>query len=394
MGEDKQGSLPRLTGCRDARIEEDLHMYGYLVLEDGHVFAGTAFGAPGEQVGEVVFNTGMTGYQEVLTDPSYCGQIVTMTYPLIGNYGINPQDFESGRSWVRGFIVKEYCPEPSHWEATQSLSDYLASQNVIGLAGIDTRALTRHLRGGGTLRGVIVARQTALSEVETAALVAKARAFVMTSHVHEVTTKAIYHRPGKGHHVVVMDFGLKENILRSLQQLGCAVTVVPATTSAEVILALKPDGIMLTNGPGDPTDVPEAIETVKALIDHGGVPVFGICLGHQIISLALGAKTYKLKFGHRGANHPVKDFLTGRVYITSQNHGYAVDDSTLDKRFVQVTHRNLNDGTVEGIAMLHAPVFSVQYHPEACPGPEESFYLFERFYGFMKNKKGAALQPA
>jgi carbamoyl-phosphate synthase small subunit len=368
-------------------------LFGYLVLEDGKIFTGTSFGAAGEQVGEVVFNTGMTGYQEVLTDPSYCGQIVTMTYPLIGNYGINPADFESRKSWVRGFVVKELCPEPSHWEATSSLSEYLANEGVIGLAGIDTRALTRHLRSSGTLRGVIAARQAAASEEDIAAWVALARAFSMRSHVREVTTPSLYHRAGRGKHVVVMDFGLKENILRSLQELGCKLTVVPAFTSAEEILALNPDGIMLTNGPGDPTDVPEVVATVRSLIEHGEVPIFGICLGHQIISLALGARTYKLKFGHRGANHPVKDFLTGRVYITAQNHGYAVDESTLDPRTVQVTHRNLNDGTVEGIAMLHRPVFSVQYHPEACPGPEENRYLFDRFMGLMKGKK-AALQLA
>lgn len=359
-------------------------MKGYLVLEDGSVFAGEGFGAVTEMAGEVVFNTGMTGYQEVLTDPSYCGQIVTMTYPLIGNYGINPEDFESRKPWLRGFIVKELCDSPSHWQAVKSLSAYLAENGIPGLAGIDTRALTRHLRTAGAMRGVIAT--TLSDEAPTAEQVAlwvsQAKAFAMHDHVMTVTTPQPYRIPGAGHRVVVIDYGLKENILRSLAERDCDLTVVPAYWTAEQILALNPDGIMLTNGPGDPTDVPEAIETVRQLISYGKLPIFGICLGHQITSLALGAKTYKLKYGHRGANHPVKDFTTGRVYITSQNHGYAVDDATLPHDVV-VTHRNLNDGTVEGIAHMSRPVFTVQYHPEAAPGPQESAYLFDRFVARM-----------
>ncbi|MFZ5825706.1 MAG: glutamine-hydrolyzing carbamoyl-phosphate synthase small subunit [Bacillota bacterium] len=362
-------------------------MKGYLVLEDGSVFAGEGFGAVTELTGEVVFNTGMTGYQEVLTDPSYCGQIVTMTYPLIGNYGINPEDFESRKPWVRGFIVKELCESPSHWQAAKSLSAYLAENGIPGLAAIDTRALTRHLRNAGTMRGMIV---TTLSQEEPtaeqiAAWAAKAQGFEMHDQVMTVTTPQPYRIFGSGHRVVVIDYGLKENILRSLSERDCDLTVVPAHYTAEQILDLNPDGIMLTNGPGDPTDVPQAIETVRELIHDGELPIFGICLGHQITSLALGATTYKLKYGHRGANHPVKDYTNGRVYITSQNHGYAVDDTTLPNEVV-VTHRNLNDSTVEGIAHRTRPVFTVQYHPEAAPGPQESAYLFDRFIALMAEK--------
>ena len=359
-------------------------MKGYLVLEDGSVYAGEGFGAIGAVAGEVVFNTGMTGYQEVLTDPSYFGQIVTMTYPLIGNYGINPDDFESRAPWVRGFIVKELCDQPSHWQTVKSLSVYLAENGIPGLAGIDTRALTRHLRSAGTKRGVIVATQdqTAPTGDQLAEWTLQAQGFAVNNHVHEVTTAQPYRIFGGGHRVVVVDYGLKENILRFLQSRDCDLTVVPATLSAQEILAMRPDGIMLTNGPGNPTDIPGSIQAVKELVEFGKVPLFGICLGHQILSLAMGGQTYKLKYGHRGANHPVKDYITGRVYITSQNHGFAVDEASLPGN-VAVTHRNLNDNTVEGMAHLHKPVFSVQYHPEACPGPEESRYLFDRFMETM-----------
>ncbi len=359
-------------------------MFGYLVLEDGSVFAGEGFGAPGAVVGEVVFNTGMTGYQEVLTDPSYFGQIVTMTYPLIGNYGINPVDFESRAPWIRGFIVKELCDQPSHWQAAKSLSDYLAENGIPGLAGIDTRALTRHLRTRGTMRGVIVATAEEAGPEKIAAWVEEAKGFECHTHVREVTTPQPYRVFGSGHRVVVVDLGLKQNILRCLTSRDCDLTVVPATMSAQEILELRPEGVMLTNGPGDPTDVPEAIEAVRELVAHGNVPIFGICLGHQVLSLALGGRTFKLKYGHRGANHPVKDYITNRVYITSQNHGYAVEEASLPKADVAVTHRNLNDGTVEGMTHLHRPIFSVQYHPEAAPGPEESRYLFDRFLELME----------
>lgn len=360
-------------------------MKGYLVLEDGSCFVGEGFGAVGAVAGEVVFNTGMTGYQEVLTDPSYFGQIVTMTYPLIGNYGINPEDFESRKPWVRGFIVKELCDQPSHWQAVKSLSAYLAENGVPGLAGIDTRALTRHLRNAGTMRGVIATTVSdeAPSPEQIAAWVDMAKAFELHDHVKQVTTPQPYRIFGDGRRVVVIDYGAKENILRCLTARNCDLIVVPATTSARDIFDMNPDGVMLTNGPGDPTDLPEAIATVRELVEYGKLPVFGICLGHQILSLALGGQTFKLKYGHRGANHPVKDYITNRVYITSQNHGYAVDEASLPADVV-VTHRNLNDGTVEGFQHLTKPVFSVQYHPEAAPGPEESRYLFDRFLSLME----------
>lgn len=364
-------------------------MKGYLVLEDGTLFAGEGFGAATAVVGEVVFNTGMTGYQEVITDPSYCGQIVTMTYPLIGNYGINAADVESRRPWIGGFIVKELCGEPSHWQAARSLSEYLAENGVPGLAGIDTRALTRHLRKAGTVRGVIV---TTLEEAEPApaqlaAWIEQAQAFAMHDQVKRVTTPEPYQIPGAGYRVAVVDFGLKANILRELSSRGCDLTVLPATASAEEILALQPDGVMLTNGPGDPTDVPEAIAAVQSLVE-AGLPIFGICLGHQVTALALGAKSYKLAYGHRGSNHPVKDLTTGRVVITSQNHGYAIDEATLPADLL-VTHRNLNDGTVEGLAHRQKPVITVQYHPEASPGPRENRYLFDRFFALIAERTAA-----
>jgi carbamoyl-phosphate synthase small subunit len=358
-------------------------MKGYLVLEDASVFVGEGFGAISAVAGEVVFNTGMTGYQEVLTDPSYYGQIVTMTYPLIGNYGINPADFESRAPWVRGFIVKELCDQPSHWQAVTSLSAYLAENGIPGLAGIDTRELTRHLRNAGTMRGVIATTAEEATPEQISAWVEQAKAFECHDHVKQVTTPTPYRIFGGGHRVVVIDYGAKENILRCLTARDCDIVVAPATASLRDILDMEPDGVMLTNGPGDPTDLPEAVETVKGLLALGDLPIFGICLGHQIMSLAMGAKTFKLKYGHRGANHPVKDYITNRVYITSQNHGYAVDESTLDLSQLAVTHRNLNDNTIEGVSHLNKPVFSVQYHPEAAPGPEESRYLFDRFIGLM-----------
>jgi len=352
---------------------------GYLVLEDGTIITGRAFGAAGETMGEVVFNTGMTGYQEILTDPSYCGQIVTMTYPLIGNYGLNDEDFESRKPFVRGFIVREFCSKPSNWRSGITLDEYLKENNIMGLAGVDTRALTRRLRNFGTMKGLLTT-----NEQEAAQLIARVKdspGVFGPELVRQVTTPEIYHLSGKGPRVVVMDFGAKENIIRSLQSYDCDLTVVPASTTAQEILSLHPRGIMLSNGPGDPTDVPYAIDTVAQLV--GKVPVFGICLGHQIIGLALGGQTYKLKFGHRGANHPVQDLRTGRVYITSQNHGFALRKESLEGKDVEVTHINLNDGTVEGIRHRKRPVFSVQYHPEAAPGPEDSGYLFGEFLTSM-----------
>lgn len=353
-------------------------MKAILALEDGTYFIGNAFGSVGERWGEVVFNTGMTGYQEILTDPSYCGQIVVMTYPLIGNYGINREDFESRKSFVRGFVVKEECNHPSNWRASYKITDFLAREGVPGISGIDTRALTKHLRSQGVMRGIIS------SEADPAALVEKARNCPHLSGqqmVPEVSTGEMYRIEGKGHRVVVIDFGAKLNIIRHLQMRECDIHVVPHTTGFEEIMALQPDGILLSNGPGDPLDVPCAADTVRELA--GKVPLFGICLGHQIMSLAMGAKTYKMKFGHRGANHPVKDQITGRVYITSHNHGFSVEESSMSGCGLEVTHRNLNDQTVEGMRHKNLPLFSVQYHPEASPGPTESDYLFDQFIELM-----------
>ena len=353
---------------------------GVLALENGAVFYGVPFGARGESWGEVVFNTGMTGYQEVLTDPSYCGQIVVMTYPLIGNYGINDEDWEDTRPHVRGFVVREACPLPSNWRAARSLDRYLAEQGIVGLAGVDTRALTRIIRSEGAMRGVITSAPAPEEE-----LIARARALPTISEqqlVLQVATDKPYHLPGEGCRVVVVDFGVKENIVRCLRDRGCELVVVPPTFDAARIMACQPDGILLSNGPGDPASVPFAVETVRELL--GLRPIFGICLGHQILALALGGRTYKLKFGHRGANHPVKDLLSGRVYITSHNHGFAVDEGSLAHRDAVVTHRNVNDGTVEGLAHRYLPAFGIQYHPEAAPGPRDSEYLFDRFMAMMR----------
>lgn len=355
-----------------------------LALEDGTVFTGRAFGAVGESWGEVVFNTGMTGYQEILTDPSYCGQIVVMTYPLIGNYGVNMDDYEARKSFVRGFVVREACDRPSNWRASHTLDDFLRRENVIGLSGVDTRALTRHLRRRGTMRGVLSTVCTDESELVEKA--ASCPQLTGQELVPEVATAESYILEGNGPTVVLLDMGAKMNIIRHLRQRDCRVVVVPPTATAEEILALDPDGIQLSNGPGDPVDVPAAIRTVRELI--GRRPIFGICLGHQVLSLALGAKTYKMKFGHRGANHPVKDLATGKVYITSHNHGFSVAEESLAGLPVEVSHRNLNDGTVEGIRHRELPVFSVQYHPEASPGPRESAYLFDQFIELMRRYRG------
>jgi carbamoyl-phosphate synthase small subunit len=350
-------------------------MKGKLILEDGSVFYGTLVG-DSTAVGEVVFNTGMTGYQEILTDPSYCGQIVALTYPLIGNYGVAELFQQSRKSFVRGFIISELCEEPSNYQCENTLIQYLTENEIPCIYGVDTRAITRRIRSNGTMKGVIVP-EDASEEV-----VKKYFDLVpVMKEVQEVTTPEVYVMENSGPHIVVMDFGIKRNILNSLHNLGCKLTILPADATSEEILKLNPDGIFLSNGPGDPKDVPYAIETIKELI--GKKPIFGICLGHQLIALALGADTYKMKFGHRGSNQPVKNLLTARVHITSQNHGYAVEESSLKNIDVLITHRSVNDNTVEGMRHKELPVFSVQYHPEASPGPDDNTYLFDEFMALL-----------
>jgi carbamoyl-phosphate synthase small subunit len=384
-----------------------------LVLEDGRSFAGRRFGAPGDALGEVVFNTSMSGYPEILTDPSYAGQIVVMTYPMIGNYGITAADFEARRAFLSGFVVKEVSRVASNWRNECTLPEYLAAEGIPGLFGIDTRALVRHLRERGAMRGIIAggpsnpsSNPSATSKAGLAALVERARAHPsmvgcdLASGVtaaepypwteptyagrdaHPVNVKA---KGAPRHRVVAMDFGVKRNMLRMLVDAGCELTVVPAGTSAADVMALKPDGVLLSNGPGDPEPVTYAVETVRALL--GRVPIFGICLGHQLLALAAGGRTYKLTFGHRGANHPVMDLATRKVEITSHNHGFAVDPESLPAN-VEVTHRDLNDGTVEGIRLRDVPAFGIQYHPEAAPGPHDAAYLFDRFVDLMGELKG------
>ncbi|WP_042471759.1 carbamoyl phosphate synthase small subunit [Bacillus ndiopicus] len=354
-----------------------------LILEDGTVFNGIAFGSDKASQGEVVFTTGMTGYQETLSDPSFYGQIVTLTYPLIGNYGINRDDFEGITPAIRGFVVRELEEHPSNFRCDMTLNDYLKSQDIPGIEGIDTRKLTRIIRSKGAVRAILTA---ANEEVNVEDIVAQLQATpLITHHVREVSPKAAYPSPGRGKRVVVIDFGMKHGILRELNKRDCDVLVVPYNTSAEQILAWHPDGIMLSNGPGNPADVTEGIETIKNLI--GQVPIFGICLGHQLFALASGATSFKLPFGHRGANHPVKDLRTGRTELTSQNHGYAIDPESLANTDLEITHIALNDGTVEGVRHKTYPIFTVQYHPEASPGPEDSNHLFDEFIDMMEAEK-------
>jgi len=374
-------------------------MRAILALEDGRIFEGESFGAAGTSLGEVCFNTSMTGYQEVLTDPSYRGQIVAMTYPLIGNYGTNALDQESREPHVRGFIIEELSEIPSNWRSESSLEDYLLRWKIPGVQGIDTRALTRHLRERGAMKACLTSE--GLSEKEAVAHAVTGQGVIGIDYVREVTTPAPYQwdpndqlsavwsvasgnadevirqaLPPVRHRVVAYDYGIKENILRNLRQNGFGVTVVPATATADEVLALEPDGVFLSNGPGDPSALPYAHEALHGLI--GQKPIFGICLGHQVLGLAVGGKTFKMKFGHRGGNQPVKDLRTGKVAITSQNHGFAVDAESLPKE-MEVTHINLNDGTVEGMRHRELPIFSVQYHPEAAPGPHDASYFFSQF---------------
>lgn len=345
-----------------------------LTLEDGTKFTGRSFGAKIDIAGEVVFNTGMTGYQEVLTDPSYCGQIVTMTYPLIGNYGVNESDPESARPQVSGFIVREFCEAPSNWRSEGSLEKYLEDNEICGLSEIDTRALTRRIREKGTMRGIITQCEPTKEHIE------RMKEYACAMPVDNVTCENRYEYCGGNQKVAVLDFGLKRNILRSLKKRGCAVTVFPARTNASHILEGAFDGLMLTNGPGDPKENAEVIENLKQL--KGKLPIFGICLGHQLLALASGADTEKLKYGHRGANHPVKDLAKDRVYITSQNHGYTIVEASLPVG-LEVSHRNWNDGTVEGLRYSGENIFTVQFHPEASPGPEDTAYLFDEFIDMM-----------
>ena len=373
-------------------------MAAILALEDGTWFEGAAAGAQGETAGEVVFNTSMTGYQEVLTDPSYAGQIVTMTCPEIGNYGVSSEDVESRKPQVAGFIIRDQSPVASNWRASGTLREYLAANNIVAISDIDTRALTRRLRSGGVMRGVVATG----SGLDPAALVARARSIPQmegSDLVAGVTSDKAFdwaqedpdefgippsRRARERLKIAAYDFGMKWNILRRLSAHGCDVRVYPAGTPAAELLATKPDGVFLSNGPGDPAALPYAIENAKQLV-ASKVPVFGICLGHQILGLAMGGKTFKLKFGHRGANHPVKKLETGKVEITSQNHGFAVDPTTLPDD-VEVTHLNLYDGTVEGLRHRTRPVFCVQYHPEASPGPHDADYLFDDFLRMIEDR--------
>jgi len=348
---------------------------GKLILEDGSMFYGDLLNNI-KATGEVVFNTGMTGYQEILTDPSYCRQIVTLTYPLIGNYGVADIFMQSRKSFVNGFIIGELCDEGSNWHLETSLRVFLSRQGIPCLYNVDTRAITRQIRSAGTMKGIIVAEDTAQSEIDELFAVP-----IKKDVVDEVTTPEAYKMENDGPHVVVMDFGIKKNILKALHKIGCNLTIVPSTTTAEEIMSLQPDGLFLSNGPGDPKDVPEVIANVKKLIDKK--PIFGICLGHQLLALALGADTYKLKFGHRGSNQPVKNLLTGKVQISSQNHGFAVDEKSFEGLPLEVTHRSVNDGTVEGMRHKELPIFSVQYHPEASPGPDDNTYLFDQFWTML-----------
>jgi carbamoyl-phosphate synthase small subunit len=382
-----------------------MNMKAILALEDGRTFPCQSFTGPGETGGEIVFNTSMTGYQEVLTDPSYSGQMVAMTYPLIGNYGVNPEDIESDKIQVSAFLMREYQGYPSNFRSVSSLADYLQAQGILGIEELDTRALTRHIRNAGAMRAFI-----STQDPDPSSCVQHAReipSMVGQDLVKDVTThvpyywrngkpyffdskdlsldRSVWMSKGEKYSVVAFDYGIKYNILRCLESQGFEVVVVPATTEADTIKAMEPDGIFLSNGPGDPEPVTYAIESIKTLLDYA--PLFGICLGHQFLGLALGGKTFKLKFGHRGANQPVKNLLTGKIEITSQNHGFAVDADSLKGENIEITHINLNDNTLEGFRHKEYPIFTAQYHPEASPGPHDAKYLFDEFKALIKKRQ-------
>lgn len=353
-----------------------------LLLEDGLLFWGEAFGSLENVIGEIVFTTGMSGYQETITDHSYCGQCITFTYPMIGNYGINADDMESIQPTCLAVICKEYARKGSNWRNTMSIDDFCKAKGIVGLAGIDTRKLTRHLRSRGVMKGWLIneadLKEDCLAQLQITDL--------PTNQIPMVSAKNPYPNPHFGKRVVVLDFGLKHSILRELGKRDCNVTVVPYDTSAQDILDISPDGVMLTNGPGDPKDCPQAIETIRQLL--GKLPVFGICMGHQLLALALGCDTYKMKFGHRGLNHPVREIATGRIDFTSQNHGYAVAVDSIDKEQILITHVEINDGSVEGIRHRYYPAMSVQFHPDAAPGPHDAAHVFDEFIDLMDGWKG------
>ncbi len=359
-------------------------MKAFLILEDKTVFSGTSIGSAREVISEIVFNTSMTGYLEVLTDPSYAGQAVCMTYPLIGNYGICHADMESEKPWLDGYIVRELSRVPSNFRSEDTIQHFLEEHDIPGIAGIDTRKLTKILREKGTMNGMI----TTNADFDLEQVTEKLKAYKPTGVVKKVSCTQKSVLPGDGYKVALMDFGAKKNIARCLNQRGCQVTTYPAVTSAAEILADKPDGIMLSNGPGDPSEVTDIIREIRKLYESD-VPIFAICLGHQLMALATGAQTYKLKYGHRGGNHPVKDLQSGKVYISSQNHGYAVDADTVDPDIAEVAFSNVNDKTVEGLRYKNKDIFTVQFHPEACPGPQDSNTLFDLFIKMMEVKKHA-----
>ena len=366
-------------------------MKAFIVLENGMVFEGENFGASGTSVGEVVFNTGMAGYEETLTDPSYYGQIITQTYPLIGNYGVNGEDAESGRVWAFGYIVRQVCDEPSNFRSRGTVDAFLKEQGVIGVQGVDTRRLTRILRESGVMNGAVTTEYASAGQaLADEALMARIKGYAETGAVDAVTAGETHTYNEEGApHVALFDYGYKRNIRRILVGRGCKVTVVPARTTAAELRALGVDGIMLSNGPGDPAENVEIVANLKELL-KSDMPIFGICLGHQLLALAIDAKTTKLKYGHRGVNHPVKDIDADRTYITSQNHGYAVVGESVDPKIARVRYVNLNDGTVEGLEHIGRPVFTVQYHPEVCPGPMDTSYLFDKFIENIEKSKGGA----